>query len=82
MPRRDTISALLDELRAQQLPPPEDRKAIRLGADPPLSASRCAKALGVSELSFRNWENGRARPRPDHALLYRKFLDGLARRAS
>jgi len=66
---------LIDEIRAQRLPPVKVRRAIRLAAG--VSQVRMAAELGVHRLTFIRWENGTHEPRPDCRERYARLLDGL-----
>lgn len=66
---------LTDRVRAAQLPPPAERRAIRQAAR--TSLSDVAAELGVSPMSVLRWERGESAPRLDHAIAYRRILDGL-----
>lgn len=74
-PQTPGVAELIADLAATRLPPPEDRRRIRVTAG--VSYRRAARALGASPAAVQNWENG-AQPRPDKAKLYREFLDALA----
>jgi DNA-binding XRE family transcriptional regulator len=70
------LPPLLDELRAARLPPPAERRAIRVAAG--ISQRRLARALGVCQRNVSNWESPTGpEPRPEHALAYRVALDAL-----
>jgi DNA-binding transcriptional regulator YiaG len=68
-------SALVDRVRAAQLPPPSVRERIRLDAG--LSLRAIAETLDVDPMSVHRWERGLVRPRLDHAIAYRRLLDDL-----
>jgi len=70
----DGISDLVTEVRLTQLPAPARRKRIRVDAG--VSARKAARALGVDVMTLVRWEQG-ATPRPEHAIPYRRLLDGL-----
>jgi DNA-binding transcriptional regulator YiaG len=70
----DGIRDLVTEVRLTQLPAPARRKRIRVDAG--VSARKAARALGVDVMTLVRWEQG-ATPRPEHAIPYRRLLDGL-----
>jgi DNA-binding XRE family transcriptional regulator len=73
----DPIFDLVAQVRASQLPPPDQRREIRMAAK--VSVRRGAKAHGVSPMTFLRWEKGDVTPRLEDALRYRRFLDELRR---
>lgn len=72
-------AALAELVRAAKLPPPEERKRIRLAAG--LSLQRVGDALGVTAPTILAWENGREGwgPTLENAVKYRELLDELAK---
>ena len=74
-PAETTLDDLAASVRAARLPEPEERKSIRVGAK--VTVREGAKHCGVSANTFLDWENGKAEPRREHAIRYRRFLDAL-----
>jgi DNA-binding XRE family transcriptional regulator len=68
-------SPLLSEVREAQLPPPAVRRGLRQMAG--LTIREAAATVGVSHTAFLKWENGTMRPRRQHAVAYRRFLESL-----
>src|ERR1700759_4058399 len=68
------IDALLEE--EPQLPTPAERARLRQAAG--ITQARMAKALGVTEQTVKNWENGRSEPKEPRLSAYRRLLDGWA----
>jgi DNA-binding transcriptional regulator YiaG len=66
---------LIEEVRAQQLPSLEARRAIRLAAK--VSQIRMAAELGVHRLTFVRWENGTHEPRGGNRARYARLLAEL-----
>lgn len=66
---------LTEKLRAAQLPPPWERRAIRIGAG--ASQRELAHELDVTPLTISRWERGDSEPRRDKAIAYRRLLDEL-----
>lgn len=64
-------------VQRSQLPPPADRRRIRLEAH--LSLREMAEALGVAPMTLLRWESGEAVPRRAAAQRYRTMLDSLAK---
>jgi transcriptional regulator with XRE-family HTH domain len=74
-----TIETLLEQVRSRrQLPPPSERRAIRLQAG--LSLRDIGDALGVSHVAVSRWEGG-ATPRETRAA-YAQLLEELQRIAA
>lgn len=69
------LDALIADLRAAELPPPDERRAIREAAG--VSLRDASEALGCSVMTFRRWEAGTVVPRRPRAQLYRRLLDEL-----
>lgn len=71
-----TSSALCDIRDAirlrRELPPPEERRALREAAGVSLAA--LGRACGVSHVAVHTWETGRKRPRGEHL---RRYVDAL-----
>src|SRR5687768_4809439 len=69
------IIQLAQEVRWAQLPSPAECRRIRIAAG--VSLREAAAPIGVDAMTLWRWENGRARPRREHAMRYRKLLDAL-----
>ncbi|WP_043478305.1 helix-turn-helix transcriptional regulator [Kitasatospora sp. MBT66] len=74
----DPIDALLAEIDEEELPPPAERKRLRLAAR--LTRGRVAERVGVREETIWAWETGRSDPRPPQRGDYARLLRGLAAR--
>ncbi|MDC0771688.1 telomere-associated protein Tap [Streptomyces sp. HD] len=68
------VDALLEE--EPQLPPPAERARLREAAG--ITQARMAKALGVTEQTVKNWENGRSEPKSPRLEAYQRLLNGWA----
>ncbi|NUP16716.1 MAG: helix-turn-helix transcriptional regulator, partial [Streptomyces sp.] len=68
------VDALLEE--EPQLPPPVERARLREAAG--ITQARMAKALGVTEQTVKNWENGRSEPKSPRLEAYQRLLNGWA----
>ena len=68
---------LVKRVRAAQLPPPAERQAIRTAAR--ASLADIGREIGVSAMTVQRWERGTTEPRMQHAIAYRRVLDGLRR---
>ncbi|MFE7076474.1 telomere-associated protein Tap [Streptomyces sp. NPDC057620] len=71
-----SVDALLQE--EPQLPPPAERARLREAAG--ITQARVAKALGLSEQTIKNYENGRSEPKEPRLSAYKRLLDGWAAR--
>ncbi len=70
------LAALVEKARAlRQLPPPAERRRIRLEAG--VTQQELAAALGASRVSISRWEKGARLPRGDSALRYSRALERL-----
>jgi transcriptional regulator with XRE-family HTH domain len=67
--------SLTESLRAAQLPPPAQRRAIRLRAGATLTD--VGDELGVSAVAVSRWESGTRSPRRDLAQRYAVLLADL-----
>jgi DNA-binding transcriptional regulator YiaG len=65
---------LVERVKATQLPPPRERRAIRVKARATLQD--VGDELGVTANSVSRWERG-DEPRPRLAIRYRQLLDAL-----
>jgi DNA-binding transcriptional regulator YiaG len=74
--RDDKVVDLVDRLRANRLPPPSERRAIRRRAR--ASLDDLAAALGVQKMTVSRWERGVAQPWPKHRAAYIGLLQALA----
>jgi transcriptional regulator with XRE-family HTH domain len=54
------------------LPAPERREALRQQMG--LSIEQAARKVGVSRLTFRKWETGESKPRPERHREYARML--------
>ena len=66
---------LIDRVRATRLPPPAERRHIRVALG--ISLREVGNELGVSQLTVSQWERGLREPRPEHAIAYRALLEAL-----
>lgn len=69
------VDGLVESVVNSRLPSPGTRRSIR--EDAGVSLREAAQALGVTALTVQRWERGDARPRRQHAVEYRQFLDAL-----
>ena len=72
------VDALLEQVPADELPPPAERRRLREAAG--LSQTQIATALGTRREAVGNWEAGRTEPRPPQRAAYVRLLEGLAAR--
>lgn len=72
----DEVADLVSRLRANRLPPPTERRAIRRRAL--ASLDDLAAALGVQKMTVSRWERGVAQPWPRHRAAYICLLQALA----
>ncbi|MEU4558480.1 helix-turn-helix domain-containing protein [Actinoplanes sp. NPDC023936] len=70
------VAELVDRLRANRLPPPHERRAIRKRADATLDD--VAAALGVTKMTASRWERGLRRPQGQNRAAYLGLLRALA----
>lgn len=68
-------SALVQRVKAAQLPDPSERHRIRAAAG--ASLREMATVLGVDPMTVLRWERGRVTPRATNAVAYRQLLDAL-----
>ncbi|MGW1364516.1 telomere-associated protein Tap [Streptomyces chartreusis] len=78
MPSEEELFASIDALLEEepQLPPPAERARLRDAAG--ITQARIAKAMGVTEQTVKNWENGRSEPKPPRLEAYQRLLNGWA----
>jgi transcriptional regulator with XRE-family HTH domain len=69
-------SPLAELVRAARLPPPAERRRIRLAAG--VSLRRMGDELGVSAVTVHNWETNGDGPGLENATRYRRLLEQLA----
>lgn len=74
------VVELADRLRAQKLPPPAERRAIRIAAG--ASIDEIAAALAVNPMTVRRWEGGVSKPWRRHEAAYVVLLAALERVAA
>jgi DNA-binding transcriptional regulator YiaG len=72
----DEVADLVGRLRANWLPPPAERRAIRRRAR--ASLDDVAAALGVQKMTISRWERGVVQPWPRHRAAYICLLEALA----
>jgi DNA-binding transcriptional regulator YiaG len=85
MTRLNPISVRIEELvrtrrskqQSAQLPSPDERKALRVGAG--ITQREIAKAFGVHSETFGRWERGDGRPGRKAADAYAQALEILRR---
>lgn len=71
-----TAEELLERARLrQQLPPPSERRAIRIRSG--IAQREMAEALSVSRQTLDHWERGRRRPRGSSVVRYARLLAEL-----
>lgn len=73
----EEVANLIDRLRANRLPPPAERRAIRRRAN--ASLEDVASALGVEKMTVSRWERGLRKPWPKHRVAYICLLQALAK---
>lgn len=72
---RQGVAELAHRLRGPRLPPPAERRAIRLAAGATLED--VARALRVHAMTVSRWERGVAEPWPRHHAAYLCLLAAL-----
>jgi transcriptional regulator with XRE-family HTH domain len=72
------VDALLKQVPSDALPPPAERRRLRLAAG--LSQAQIATALGTRREAVGSWEAGQREPRPPQRTAYARLLEGLAQR--
>lgn len=70
------VNTLVEQLRAECLPPPTARRAIRRAAG--FTLEDVAAHVGVDIMSISRWERGLAKPRKQHREAYGRILAALA----
>jgi DNA-binding transcriptional regulator YiaG len=73
---KEGVAELARRLRGPQLPPPAQRRAIRLAAGATLRD--IAEALQVNAMTISRWERGITEPWPRHHATYLCLLVALA----
>ncbi|MBN3932345.1 helix-turn-helix transcriptional regulator [Streptomyces verrucosisporus] len=78
MPTEEELFASVDALLEEepQLPPPAERARLREAAG--ITQARLAQAMKSTLQTVKNWENGRAEPRPPRLQAYQRLLEGWA----
>jgi DNA-binding transcriptional regulator YiaG len=76
----DPIELLTSRLKNSELPEPAECKAIRDRAG--VTLSEAAAVINVSPMTLWKWEQGRATPNRNNAILYRRLLEALKKAAS
>ncbi|AKN74994.1 transcriptional regulator [Streptomyces sp. PBH53] len=77
--KKELMAAVADLLAEEpQLPPPAERARLREAAG--ITQARMAAALGVTEQTVKNWENGRSEPKGARLEAYQHLLGGWAER--
>lgn len=71
------LEALRQRRSPVRLPPPDQRKAIRVAYG--VSQGDVASVLGVSRLTVSMWERGQTEPKTEHAERYAALLDSMSR---
>ncbi len=72
----EEFADLVDRLRANRLPPPAERRAIRDRAE--ASLEDIARELGVTRMTVCRWERGERKPWKKHRAAYVRLLRRLA----
>ncbi len=72
----EEVVDLIRRLRANRLPPPDERRAIRCRAR--ASLKDIAQVLGVQVMTVSRWERGIREPWPKHRAAYICLLNALA----
>ncbi|MFF5858233.1 telomere-associated protein Tap [Streptomyces sp. NPDC012751] len=80
MPTEDELFAAVDALLAgePEMPGPAERARLREAAG--VTQARLAQVLRTTTQTVKNWEAGRAEPRPPRRQAYQRLLDGWAER--
>ncbi|GAB1340545.1 helix-turn-helix transcriptional regulator [Streptomyces sp. E-15] len=80
MPTEDELFAAVDALLAgePEMPGPAERTRLREAAG--VTQARLAQVLRTTTQTVKNWEAGRAEPRPPRRQAYQRLLDGWAER--
>jgi DNA-binding transcriptional regulator YiaG len=72
---KEGVAELVERLRVPRLPPPADRRAIRVAAGATLRD--IAVALKVDAMTISRWERGLTEPWPRHRAAYLCLLAEL-----
>ncbi|MFI8242661.1 helix-turn-helix domain-containing protein, partial [Streptomyces sp. NPDC085866] len=80
MPTEDELFAAVEALLAgePEMPDPAERGRLREAAG--VTQARLAQVLQTTTQTVKNWEAGRAEPRPPRRQAYQRLLDGWAER--
>ncbi|MET9995253.1 helix-turn-helix domain-containing protein [Streptomyces mutabilis] len=78
MPTEEELFAAVDTLLAGEprMPAPAERARLREAAG--ITQARLAQVLQTTTQTVKNWEAGRAEPRPPRRQAYQRLLDGWA----
>ncbi|MER7780362.1 helix-turn-helix domain-containing protein [Streptomyces sp. NPDC096191] len=78
MPTEQELFAAVDTLLAGEpdMPDPAERSRLREAAG--ITQARLAQVLQTTPQTVKNWEAGRAEPRPPRRQAYQRLLDGWA----
>ncbi|MFC7897521.1 telomere-associated protein Tap [Streptomyces sp. NPDC057381] len=76
MPTEEELFAAVDTLLAGEprMPAPAERARLREAAG--ITQARLAQVLQTTTQTVKNWESGRAEPRPPRRQAYQRLLDG------
>ncbi|MGW3866947.1 helix-turn-helix domain-containing protein, partial [Streptomyces sp. NPDC005047] len=76
MPTEEELFAAVDTLLAGEphMPDPAERARLREAAG--ITQARLAQVLQTTTQTVKNWESGRAEPRPPRRQAYQRLLDG------
>ncbi|MFF4576190.1 telomere-associated protein Tap [Streptomyces sp. NPDC001410] len=80
MPTEDELFAAVEALLAGEPEMPEPAERARLREAAGVTQARLAQVLQTTTQTVKNWEAGRAEPRPPRRQAYRRLLDGWAER--
>ena len=69
-------TAMWERVDRLMLPPPPERKRLRVDAD--LTVDEMARLCAVNKETFRQWELGRRRPHQANRIMYAAVLQRLA----
>ncbi|MFE1315767.1 telomere-associated protein Tap [Streptomyces sp. NPDC058755] len=80
MPTEDELFAAVEALLAGEPEMPEPAERARLREAAGVTQARLAQVLQTTTQTVKNWEAGRAEPRPPRRQAYQRLLDGWAER--